>query len=586
MTTQQHTLPSEQRGPAEKLLDLVLNASAHLWHNRPGVDVAGTWKPAKGNAASHGTPAAPGLFVPAAEDLYGRLLDIYALNTTLMAHFASYALSNTDWRDLKVACAALMLVQPHSGQPIRDDDGSVAFHGDDHRRIGEAMLLHYERKSTRMMTPKAVLRVAELLETPQIVELNRLAGFSDPAANKAPLGRWPKAATKWLSMREANPAMLEGLVRAGYKETIKNIARKVGYKPKSEQFFAILGWKQSQAEGGHRTMGLENLELQKRERFDGLSEAEICEAIVTQRLAYKDAVGRLPADVGLTPAIMVALLPSLSERDLRQLTPTLEELGLMAVPEIRTAWEAAIESATDQRGLNIAKNVRNQEIRERLEASADRAAQTAVRQATAEQDVHVMFLIDTSGSMQGALEKSIEALTRILAGFPPEKLHIASFDTMGTVHRPKAPTRAAVKHMLAGVNVGGGTMHMAGVRALHIAGEQVPKGAKLVVIVVGDEAGESGDRFAGVFAECGYTVSALALIVNVAHTQGSTVTDAARILGVPFSTVTIEQFDDPYQVPRVLQTLLEAPTLPGMPGRTTSAWVDRVMATPLLEPPV
>jgi len=582
MTEPQHTLPQEQRGPAEQLLDLVLNGSAHLWHNRPGVDVRGTWKPAKSSDTSETTVPA-GLFLPAAVNLYGRLLDIYQLNAVLMAHFASYALNQSDWRDLKVACAALMLVQPHSGQPIKDDDGTVGFYDDDFRRIGEAMLLHYERRSTRMMTPKAVLRVAELLENPDIAELNRMAGFADPASNKAPLGRWIKAATKWLQVREQNPPMLEGLVRSGYKETIKNIARKVGYKPSHERFFAILGWKQSQADEGHRTLGLEGLHLDKRERFDGLSEAEICESIVTGRLAYKEVVGRLPADIGLTPAIMVALLPSLSDRDLRQLTPTLEELGLMADPDIRASWEKAIESATDQRGLNIAKNVQSQELRERLETSSDRAAQKAVAVATADQDVHVMFLIDTSGSMQGALEKSIEALTRILAGFPPEKLHIASFDTMGTVHRPKAPTRAAVKHMLASVSVGGGTMHLAGLVALHQAGVRIPPSATLVVIVVGDEAGETGSRFAQAFGDCGYRVSAMALILNVAFQRGRTVSDAAAVLGVPFSTVTIDQFDDPYQVPRVLQTLLEAPTPAlGTVATTTSGWVDRVMATPLL----
>src|SRR5688572_2339496 len=303
MTTARTPLPESQMGPAERLLDVVLGSSAHLWHNRPGLDAGGTWKPAKGAAKGAGTPVKPGLHVPAAVALYTRLLEIYALNADLMAHFASYALVETDWRDLKVACAALMLVQARAGAPIKDDDGSVAFHDDDHRRIGEAMVLHYQRKSTRMLTPKAVLRIAELLETPEIAALNRAAGFGDPAAKRPPLGRWPKAAARWLAVREANPAMLNGLVRAGFKTTIKKLASKVGYKPASADFFAILGWKQAQADDGRRELGLDGtLELQKSERFDGLSEAEICEAIVGSRATYKEVVGRLPADIGLTPA--------------------------------------------------------------------------------------------------------------------------------------------------------------------------------------------------------------------------------------------------------------------------------------------
>jgi hypothetical protein len=579
MTNRQHRLPEDQMGPAEKLLDLVLNSSAHLWHNRPGIDVGGVWHPTKSRGVS-GVKVSPGLHVPAATSLYSRLLEIYALNVKLMAHFASYALVDTDWRDLKVACAALMLVQGRSGQPIHDDDATVAFYDDDFREIGEAMVLKYERKSTRMLTPKAVLRVAELLESPEIAELNRLAGFGDPAAKKPPMGRWKKAATKWLVHRETNVRLLEGLVGAGYKETIKKIARKAGYKPGSERFFEILGWKQKQATTGHREIGLSGeLQLEKRERFDGLSEVEICETIELQRLSYKDVVGRLPKDLGLTPAIMVALLPSLSDRDLRQLTPTIEELGLMADADVRARWEDAIESATDQRALNIAKNVKSEALRDKLEQAADHAARQAVEAVTHDIDVRVMFLIDKSGSMSDAIEKSKEALSRILAGFPVAKLHIATFDTSGTLLEPKAASRKAVEHMLSGVRAGGGTMHAAAIRVLHASGVRVPSTAKLVMIVVGDEAGESGSQFARAIRDFGYAPAAVALLVNVSISRGSTVRDCARELGVPFSEVKIEQFDDPYQVPRVLRALLDAPRIG---GGLQSGLVERVMKTPLL----
>ncbi|WPB74787.1 VWA domain-containing protein [Archangium violaceum] len=579
------TLPEAQRGPAEKLLDLVLGGSAHLWHNRPGLDVNGVWHAAQGASAElarRATPVKPGLFVPASVKLYRQLLEIYRLNTDLMAHFASYALTQTDWRDLKVATCALMLVQSHSGQPVREDDGSIAFLDDDFRTIGEAMILHYERKSTRMLTPKAVLRVAELLETPEIARLNREAGFGDPASRKAPMGRWKSVATKWLRLREQNLPMLQGLVKAGYKETLKKIARKAGYKPVSQAFFELLGWKQKQAAAGHRSVGLEGLNLVKRERFDGLSEAEICEWIELERLSYKEVVGRLPKDLGLTPAIMAALLPSLSDRDLRILTPTLEELGLMSDPGIRARWEKAVQTATDQRALHIVKNVRSQELKAKLEEASDNAAKAAVAEATAEMDVRVMFLIDKSGSMEGAIEQSKEALSRILAGFPLEKLHIATFDTMGTVLKPKAASRAAVQHMLQGIKASGGTTHAAGVHALHRAGMRVPEEAKLICIVVGDEAGEAGDQFARAFRECGYTVAAMAMLVSVASAanRGNTVRTCAGQMKVPFSEVSVDQFEDPYQVPRVLKALMDAPTAV---GASQSGWVERVMRTPLLK---
>jgi len=68
-TTTTITLTEAQKGPAEKLLDLTLNASAHLWHNRPGVDVGGTWharRGAKKELLARGAKVVPGLHVPAA----------------------------------------------------------------------------------------------------------------------------------------------------------------------------------------------------------------------------------------------------------------------------------------------------------------------------------------------------------------------------------------------------------------------------------------------------------------------------------------------------------------------------------------
>ena len=55
-------LPEAQLGPAEKLLDLVLSSSAHLWHNRPGLNVRNVWQPApKGRAAGTRSPRPSGV---------------------------------------------------------------------------------------------------------------------------------------------------------------------------------------------------------------------------------------------------------------------------------------------------------------------------------------------------------------------------------------------------------------------------------------------------------------------------------------------------------------------------------------------
>jgi len=597
-------IPEDQRGPAERLLDLILTSGPHLWHNRPGLNQNGTWVPAR---RRRGAPRPanllmPGLFVPAAVNLYRQLLDIYRINAELAARFASYVMLNTEHRDLKVACAALMLVQPKAGLPIRNEAGEVEFYDDDYRAVGQGMVLFYEKgpkagKGKRKkgekkapekhMNPKTILRIVEFLETPQIAEMNRQAGFGDPTKRQAFRGRWDFAAIHWLRSRELNLPLLKGLVDAGFKTTVRQIARKCGYRPQTQKFYEIIGWEQKQSSSGHRSIGLVDLKVAKRQRFDGLTEEQICQRIVEERLQFKDVMGRLPKEIGLTPAIMVACLPSLSDRDVRILTPTLEELGLLSDPAIRARWEKAISTATDQRALNIAKNVQSKELREKLEGAADNAVKKAVEEATKDVEIEVLFLIDKSGSMEHSIAASKEALTRILAGFPEDKIHIASFDTIGTVLKPKSPTRAGVQHMLAGVVASGGTDHASGVRAIHRSGFRPKPGAHLIVIVAGDEGGESPTQFAASFEQCGYQVAAFGMIVALGprYGRGQTVKGAAQRMGVPFTEIDVSQFDDPYAVPRVLKALLEAPVLAAAPAQQRVAragLVEKIMSSPLL----
>ena len=130
----------------------------------------------------------------------------------------------------------------------------------------------------------------------------------------------------------------------------------------------------------------------------------------------------------------------------------------------------------------------------------------------------------------------------------------------------------------------GGTLHWAALDAFRRGGVTIPEGSKLIMIVIGDEAGEMGASFVHWMRELGYVPDAMALILNVAGAwgRGTTVREAAQLLEVPFSEISASHFDDPYQVTRILQALLQAPAFAG--GR--SGLLDRVLATPLLEKPV
>jgi len=584
---------AESLGPAEKLVQLIINFPDHLWHNRPGVVRNGKWKAAtRKEIEEHKTTGRVpnGQFLPpgpnreAIERVYGALADIWRANNELAARLASYIMKETDWRDMKVVCAAFMLVQNRAGEPILEEqDGKkiVLFHDDDYRAVGEAMIKLYERGSNRMMNPKLIQRIGEVLSLAGVVAMNRTLNFGNPHKRKPFVGRYYNAVTDWLEFRETNISLLEGLKKSGYTKTVQSLARMVGYRPKSKRFFEVLGWKQKQAPGGHRSIGLTDLEIRK-VSLEGLSEKEICEKIVAEELGWKQVMGMLPKKLGLTPAIFVALLDQFSDKDLTILTPTLEEFGLLKHEPIKQRWHEALQKQEDQRARNIAKNIRDKETARQLQDSADAAVVKAVADATKDADIHIMFIIDTSGSMQGAIETSKQALSMIVQGFPPEKLHIASFNTIGTLLKPRHWSAAGVQHMLKSIGASGGTIYSSGVRVFYENKVKIPAGADMILFAVGDEAGEEGDLFARSLRQFRYVPSAIAHIVNVAPNsqRGNTVRRAAELLGLPYTEVNVEQLTDIYQVQRTLKAVLEA-----QPFREKGSLIEKILQTELLVSP-
>src|SRR4030095_8608601 len=176
---------AEPLGPAEKLVQLIINFPDHLWHNRPGVIRAGKWKAAtrkeieehkKDGRVRGGEFRLPGPNPEAIEKVYGTLADIWQANNELPARLASYVMKETDWRDMKVVCAAFLLVQSRAGEAITEEQRGkkgVLFHDDDYREIGEAMVKLYERGSNRMMNPKLIQRISEVLSLPGVITMHR-----------------------------------------------------------------------------------------------------------------------------------------------------------------------------------------------------------------------------------------------------------------------------------------------------------------------------------------------------------------------------------------------------------------------------
>ena len=611
----------ESLGPAERILETLLAYSDHMVHNRPGLVTEDRTSPtgvawtaatrredkvyrlekvgkksrrvlvgtlgadgkvrAEGRGRVLGEYRQPGLFPEVAVWLYGQIAEVWKMDNAFAAHWASWAFAQ-EHRDLKVALAAFMLVQSRCGEPVVEG-GEVLFHDDDHREVGEAMCL-LRRRDGRDLNPKLLLRVGDLLALEGVAKLNRELGFSRSARSPAQ-GRYAKAVTRWLRHRELNPRVLEGLVRAGFRTTVMQLARRVGYKPVTPAFFEILRWKQTQAADGRRALAIGQA-VRQAETWAGLSEAEICQRIVETRPNYKRLVGLLPSEIGLTRAIVAAAIEAraLSDSDLIILTPTLEDLGLLNVPEIGERWLKATEAAEDLRAANIAKRVRSKETAEKLQDAADKALQRAVVEEL--RGLRVYVAVDISASMERSIEEAKRYLAKFLQGFPLDKLTVAVFNTSAREVQIRHASAKGVEHAFKGFRAGGGTNHGAALREVFCRHRPAPEEDALMLFV-GDQ--QQYGTFAEAVRESGISPVAFGLLYIPSGGNLRAVEDTATALQVPCFRIEAAMFEDPYAISRTLRHLIastpvgQSATAPKARKRTNL--VETILQTPLLARP-
>jgi len=624
----------ENLGPAETIIQSMLAYQDHMVHNRPGVVVADPhstvgvrWQPVthregeggvktvyrlekhgkknvrteigvmngdntvRNGRAVVGTYRKSGLFPEVATWFYRKVADVWQLDNEFAARWASYAFRQ-EHRDVKVVLAAFLLVQSRKGDPVVEG-GETLFNDEDYRDVGEAMMLLQEKGKD--LNPKLLLRIHDVLMLPEIAALNRELGFGK-SAKRPFLGRWPRAVEKWLRYREENPKMLEGLVKAGFRTTVMELARRVGYKPLSDKFFEVLRWKQKQAGDGRRGMAI-GKEVQAAESWDDLDEAQICEVITKTRPNWKRVVSLLPPRIGITRAVMAAAIEanSLSDKDIIILTPTLEDLGLLKIQEIRERHAAALARADDMRAANIARNVRSKELREQLEDAGDKVAQKAVEEVV--RDIVIDFLVDVSGSMEGALEAAKPLIAKFLQSLPADKVRVAVFNTAGREVVVKHASTKGVEAAFRGIRAGGGTDYGAGVRVL--AKYPTPEGHDRIMIWIGDEEARPFDQHV---VASGLKPVAFGFLKTVAFggaagwrarhygaDNNTAVRETAARLGIPCFMIDDRTFEDPYAIPRTMRALVAATPV----GEVTAGHaraprvtlVDQILQTEILQKP-
>lgn len=610
----------ENLGPAERIIQTVLAYTDHLYHGRPGIvtkdatSIAGVkWAPVthkveegvkvvyslskvgrkttrtrvgvlsdngqvkEGNRVI-GEYRKPGLYPEVATWAYKQVAEVWKLDNEFAARWASYAFGQ-EHRDLKMVLSAFMLVQSRRGDPVIEA-GKVLFQDDDFRDVGEAMVLILKKDVD--LNPKLLLRMHDLLKLPGVAAINRELGFGKSARHPF-LGRWDRAVEKWLRHREQNPKLLEGLVKAGFRTTVMDLARRVGYKPESPTFFDTLRWKQDQADDGRRTISIGKAVVEA-ETWQGLTEKQVCERIMLTKPDFKRVVGLLPKDIGLTRAVVAASIEagSFSQKDLLIYSPTLEDLGLLQVQDIRQRWEKAVKEADDMRGANIASRLKVTANREKLEEASDNALKKAVEEVT--KNLRVYFMVDISSSMSVAIQLVKEYLPKFLPSIPLDRIHVSVFNTQGRVIEIKHASAAGVDNAFKGVLASGGTDYGAGVRALQ--GFKPNPDEDVLFIFAGDEE-QQGD-FVHAVQQSGLNPMAFGLI-KVGSDQWEVVRATAAGLGIPCFQIDNNTFSDVYAIPRTIRALVSStPVGPATVRATTPrvTLVQTILSTELLKKPV
>lgn len=617
----------EALGPAERIVQTLSTFTDHLVHNRPGIvvpdgrcNIGVRWTQATWRVQLDGSKAVftctkqgkktvetrigtlssdgktviengaefrnPGLFPEVAAYLYKQVAEVYRLDADFAAHWASFVFAQ-DRKDLKTILAAFMLAQSHAGNPVVEGE-EVLFYDDDFRAVGEAMILIRQKGAD--LSPRQLLQIGEVLNLSQVHEINRQMGFKASAKNRR-VRRYEGAICKWLRYRERNPKMLEGLVTSGQGSMVKRLAKLARYKPETEAFFQTLRWKQKQASSGHRTLAIGKA-VKAAETWAGLTEAEVCQKVVTERPSWLRLVGLIPKEIGITRAILAAAVAvgSISEKELIILTPTLEELGLLTVEPIASSWKKACEKVEDQRARNIARNVKTKEVKEKLEEAADAATAKAIEKVT--KNLRVYFIVDKSGSMGPVLDAAKRILSKFVGGFPLERTHVSVFNSVGSEVLIQAPKAAAVTHAFSKHAAGGGTCYGEGVRAL--CHHQPKPEEDVLFIFAGDEEGEDGASLAAFIQAAQMYPVAFGLLKfgsdggNMWHTR-DTVRKAAAVLGIPCFLIDEAIFEDPYAITQNLVNLIAATPVatnrPVTAAPKRETLVTQILRTPLLARP-
>jgi len=477
------------------------------------------------------------------EKLYPILDKFYVLaekDPYFLAHFTSYAIKKLESKDLKVVSVFI--------NSLSDADGTSFSLGSKFKkpnlRVISQAAIHY-------LNPKLVLRVVEL------ANLKKEIGSKKKGTH---FSRSLKTSIKkYIKYRETNINMLEGGKKTGLGNVIKNIYRFLHMSPSTDAA-SVLNWQQK-----------DGRQIEKKRFFDftGLSELEIAEKIVKDKLRVTGVMGAIPEKMKNSAVIAGALLQQASPDEAVILTNFFDESSILQNESAKKLYTEKISGAKNalDRVDHIKKDLEEVEVILKKAKAEKRKEDVG--------DIGSVFVhIDVSSSMQEALiiAKDSGAIIAECVKNPEQNFHWGTFEFVGKVlKRPELFIKDAFAVALFGIRAYGNTNCLANYKIARELGCEVD-------FYITDQ-GHNGPDMNMTIQNCisaGLPKPKAVVIVNVGVIQSDRPLKCAfERNGIPVTEITPETLKESALVSQAIRIAVKGQV----------ALVDEIMAEPLLTLP-
>jgi hypothetical protein len=218
------------------------------------------------------------------------------------------------------------------------------------------------------------------------------------------------------------------------------------------------------------------------------------ELIVEHKIPYTVAVGAVRK---LTPAVLAALINSMSPQETINNLKSLKARGALAHAEVKALVDEKLASAATGERVSAFKAVRAAEVAgvdAEMTARLEHAASEQLRKRGRITKTTALF-VDKSGSMTLALEVG-KRIAALVSGVAEATLHVYAFDTIGypvvsAGQGELSDWERAFEH----IHAGGGTSIGAPLEMMRLRRQAVEQ-----IIIVTDEGENSAPYFNGVYA--------------------------------------------------------------------------------------